>query len=150
VVSCFQIILMGTPILREENALRSSDVAMFQDHPCSRKPCHNGGRCRPSLDAYECLCLNGFRGERCENGEELASSIPFSQPVPFLFLLRVGSYESDETRQLNIHEMLFFPSRPPRGVAHPFHHHHHPPVTLPDIYSPRPDLSYALARRLRH
>ncbi|XP_056277972.1 agrin isoform X4 [Pseudoliparis swirei] len=62
-----EIILMGTPILREENALRSSDVAMFQDHPCSRKPCHNGGRCRPSLDAYECLCLNGFRGERCEN-----------------------------------------------------------------------------------
>uniref|UniRef100_A0A8C2X311 Agrin n=1 Tax=Cyclopterus lumpus TaxID=8103 RepID=A0A8C2X311_CYCLU len=62
-----EIILMGSPILREENALRSSDVAMFQDHPCSQKPCHNGGLCKPVLDNYECLCLNGFRGERCEN-----------------------------------------------------------------------------------
>uniref|UniRef100_A0AAQ4NYE8 Agrin n=1 Tax=Gasterosteus aculeatus aculeatus TaxID=481459 RepID=A0AAQ4NYE8_GASAC len=61
------IILMGTPILREENALRSSSVAMFQDHPCSQEPCHNGGLCKPTLHTYECLCLNGFRGERCQN-----------------------------------------------------------------------------------
>ncbi|KAM6929895.1 agrin isoform 2-T2 [Lycodopsis pacificus] len=62
-----EIILMGTPILREEHALRSSNVAMFQDHPCSQEPCHNGGLCKPMLDTYECLCLNGFRGERCQN-----------------------------------------------------------------------------------
>ncbi|XP_077941552.1 agrin isoform X4 [Gasterosteus aculeatus] len=62
-----EIILMGTPILREENALRSSSVAMFQDHPCSQEPCHNGGLCKPTLHTYECLCLNGFRGERCQN-----------------------------------------------------------------------------------
>ncbi|XP_055078833.1 agrin isoform X2 [Periophthalmus magnuspinnatus] len=61
------ITLMGTPILREENALRSSNVAMFQDHPCSQEPCHNGGRCSPQLDAYECVCLSGFSGARCQN-----------------------------------------------------------------------------------
>uniref|UniRef100_A0A3Q3QEC3 Agrin n=1 Tax=Monopterus albus TaxID=43700 RepID=A0A3Q3QEC3_MONAL len=43
-----KIILMGTPILKEENALRSSNVAMYQDHPCSQEPCHNGGGCNRS------------------------------------------------------------------------------------------------------
>uniref|UniRef100_A0A8C6WKB2 Agrin n=1 Tax=Neogobius melanostomus TaxID=47308 RepID=A0A8C6WKB2_9GOBI len=62
-----QITLMGTPILREENALHSSNVAMFQDHPCSQEPCHNGGRCNPQLDVYECVCLSGFSGARCQN-----------------------------------------------------------------------------------
>uniref|UniRef100_A0A3Q1HLV5 Agrin n=1 Tax=Acanthochromis polyacanthus TaxID=80966 RepID=A0A3Q1HLV5_9TELE len=62
-----KIILMGTPILREENALRSSNVAMFQDHPCSQEPCHNGGRCNPQLDTYECVCLSGFSGVHCQN-----------------------------------------------------------------------------------
>ncbi|XP_037334758.2 agrin isoform X4 [Pungitius pungitius] len=62
-----EIILMGNPILREENALRSSSVAMFQDHPCSQEPCHNGGICKPTLQTYECLCLHGFRGERCQS-----------------------------------------------------------------------------------
>uniref|UniRef100_A0A3B4X205 Agrin n=1 Tax=Seriola lalandi dorsalis TaxID=1841481 RepID=A0A3B4X205_SERLL len=62
-----KIILMGTPVLREEHALRSSDVAMFQDHPCSQEPCHNGGLCSPQLDTYECVCLNGFSGGHCQN-----------------------------------------------------------------------------------
>ncbi|KAM8829956.1 agrin isoform 2-T2 [Synchiropus picturatus] len=62
-----KITLMGTPILREENALRSSDVAMFQGHPCSQEPCHNGGRCNPMLDTYECICQSGFSGGHCGN-----------------------------------------------------------------------------------
>ncbi|KAK5863185.1 hypothetical protein PBY51_000234 [Eleginops maclovinus] len=62
-----KIILMGTPILREENALRSSSVDMFQEHACSQEPCQNGGRCNPMLDAYECVCLSGFSGGRCQN-----------------------------------------------------------------------------------
>nr|XP_046252510.1 agrin isoform X4 [Scatophagus argus] len=62
-----KIVLMGTPILREENALRSSNIAMFQDHPCSQEPCHNGGRCNPQLDTYECVCLSGFSGGHCQN-----------------------------------------------------------------------------------
>uniref|UniRef100_A0A669CS16 Agrin n=1 Tax=Oreochromis niloticus TaxID=8128 RepID=A0A669CS16_ORENI len=62
-----QITLMGTPILKEENALRSSSIAMFQSHPCSREPCHNGGRCKPQLDTYNCECLSGFSGQHCQN-----------------------------------------------------------------------------------
>ncbi|XP_035864001.1 agrin isoform X2 [Sander lucioperca] len=62
-----KIILMGTTILREENALRSSNIAMFQGHPCSQEPCHNSGRCNPMLDNYECACLSGFSGGRCQN-----------------------------------------------------------------------------------
>ncbi|XP_077465275.1 agrin isoform X7 [Stigmatopora argus] len=62
-----KIILMGTPILREENALRSQNLAMFQEHPCSREPCHNGGRCNPQLDTYECVCLSGYTGGHCQN-----------------------------------------------------------------------------------
>uniref|UniRef100_A0A673BNN9 Agrin n=1 Tax=Sphaeramia orbicularis TaxID=375764 RepID=A0A673BNN9_9TELE len=62
-----KITLMGTPILREENALRSSSVAMFQNHPCTQEPCHNGGRCLPQLDSYECVCLSGFSGGHCQN-----------------------------------------------------------------------------------
>uniref|UniRef100_A0A7N6B1A6 Agrin n=1 Tax=Anabas testudineus TaxID=64144 RepID=A0A7N6B1A6_ANATE len=61
------IILMGTPILREENALRSINVAMFQGHQCSQEPCLNGGRCNPQLDTYECICLSGFSGTQCQN-----------------------------------------------------------------------------------
>uniref|UniRef100_A0A8C4I104 Agrin n=1 Tax=Dicentrarchus labrax TaxID=13489 RepID=A0A8C4I104_DICLA len=62
-----KIILMGTPILREENAMRSINIAMFQSHLCSQEPCHNGGRCNPQLDTYECVCLNGFSGGHCQN-----------------------------------------------------------------------------------
>ncbi|XP_037096037.1 agrin isoform X3 [Syngnathus acus] len=62
-----KIILMGTPILREENALRSQNLAMFQEHACSREPCHNGGRCNPQLDTYECVCLSGYSGGHCQN-----------------------------------------------------------------------------------
>uniref|UniRef100_A0A668A9S5 Agrin n=1 Tax=Myripristis murdjan TaxID=586833 RepID=A0A668A9S5_9TELE len=62
-----KITLMGTPILKQENALHSSNVAMFQGHPCSQEPCHNGGHCNPQLDNYECVCLNGFSGGHCQN-----------------------------------------------------------------------------------
>uniref|UniRef100_A0A8C5HGE9 Agrin n=1 Tax=Gouania willdenowi TaxID=441366 RepID=A0A8C5HGE9_GOUWI len=62
-----KIILMGTPILREEHALRSINVATFQDHPCAQEACHNGGRCSPLLDGFECVCQGGFSGDHCQN-----------------------------------------------------------------------------------
>ncbi|XP_072771994.1 agrin isoform X1 [Nerophis lumbriciformis] len=62
-----KILLMGTPILREENALRSQNLLMSQQHPCARAPCHNGGRCSPQMDTYECVCLSGYSGGHCQN-----------------------------------------------------------------------------------
>ncbi|XP_017266760.1 agrin isoform X2 [Kryptolebias marmoratus] len=62
-----KIMLMSTPILREENALNSSNVAMFQGHPCFHEPCLNGGRCNPQLERYECSCTPGFSGDNCQN-----------------------------------------------------------------------------------
>uniref|UniRef100_A0A671XJA2 Agrin n=1 Tax=Sparus aurata TaxID=8175 RepID=A0A671XJA2_SPAAU len=48
-------------------AVQLATSAMFQDHPCSQEPCHNGGRCNPQLDTYECVCLSGFSGGHCQN-----------------------------------------------------------------------------------
>lgn len=70
---CCQIILMGTPVLTEDNLLRSSNVAMFQEHPCAQEPCHNGGQCNPQLDTYECVCLSGFSGGHCQSSESPVS-----------------------------------------------------------------------------
>ncbi|KAG9332758.1 hypothetical protein JZ751_014857 [Albula glossodonta] len=66
-----KITLMGTPILKRENALRSSDVSMFPHHPCTRDGpsniCQHGGLCTPVLDHYECVCQHGFSGTNCQN-----------------------------------------------------------------------------------
>ncbi|XP_077465112.1 basement membrane-specific heparan sulfate proteoglycan core protein [Stigmatopora argus] len=35
--------------------------------PCDRRPCLNGGHCMPNAEyEYQCLCKDGFEGERCE------------------------------------------------------------------------------------
>ncbi|XP_049611156.2 basement membrane-specific heparan sulfate proteoglycan core protein isoform X2 [Syngnathus scovelli] len=35
--------------------------------PCDRRPCLNGGHCMPNAEyEYQCLCRDGFEGERCE------------------------------------------------------------------------------------
>lgn len=62
-----KIMLMSTPILREENALNSSNVAVFHGHPCFQEPCQHGGLCNPLLDTYECSCLGGFSGDNCQH-----------------------------------------------------------------------------------
>ncbi|KAJ8371027.1 hypothetical protein SKAU_G00110550 [Synaphobranchus kaupii] len=66
-----KITLMGSPILKRENALRSNDVSMFPHHPCTRdvppNVCQHGGLCAPILDSYECVCQHGFSGTNCQN-----------------------------------------------------------------------------------
>lgn len=36
------------------------------DDPCSRTPCRNGGTCNSSRNNYNCTCLRGYLGDRCE------------------------------------------------------------------------------------
>ncbi|XP_047235897.1 basement membrane-specific heparan sulfate proteoglycan core protein isoform X4 [Girardinichthys multiradiatus] len=37
------------------------------NNPCDRRPCLNGGECMSSGEyEYQCLCKDGFEGERCE------------------------------------------------------------------------------------
>ncbi|TRZ02482.1 hypothetical protein DNTS_030304 [Danionella cerebrum] len=62
-----KITLMGIPILKSDNALSSSDVSMYPNHPCSKDVCENGGRCNPMLDSYECVCRHGFAGHHCQD-----------------------------------------------------------------------------------
>ncbi|XP_031422229.1 agrin isoform X3 [Clupea harengus] len=61
-----KITLMGTTILKPENALDSRDVSMFKSHPCSQATCQNGGRCNPLLDSFECVCQPGYMGNHCQ------------------------------------------------------------------------------------
>ncbi|XP_076133453.1 agrin [Alosa pseudoharengus] len=61
-----KITLMGTSILKPENALDSRDVSMFKSHPCSQSTCMNAGRCNPLLDSFECACQPGYTGNRCQ------------------------------------------------------------------------------------
>ncbi|XP_053339274.1 agrin [Clarias gariepinus] len=62
-----KITLMGTPILKADNALHSRDVSMYPHHPCSTDVCENGGECNPMLESFECVCPFGFTGPHCQH-----------------------------------------------------------------------------------
>ena len=41
--------------------------AYFSDiDECQNDPCEYGGTCTDFLDGFNCTCLDGFQGERCE------------------------------------------------------------------------------------
>ncbi|KAM9343546.1 basement membrane-specific heparan sulfate proteoglycan core protein [Pholidichthys leucotaenia] len=43
--------------------------------PCDRRPCLNGGQCMSSVEyEYQCLCKDGFEGERCEVVKDVCQS----------------------------------------------------------------------------
>ncbi|XP_076597098.1 basement membrane-specific heparan sulfate proteoglycan core protein isoform X2 [Chaetodon auriga] len=43
--------------------------------PCDRRPCLNGGHCMSSVEyEYQCLCKDGFEGERCEVVKDVCES----------------------------------------------------------------------------
>uniref|UniRef100_A0A673C7V2 Heparan sulfate proteoglycan 2 n=1 Tax=Sphaeramia orbicularis TaxID=375764 RepID=A0A673C7V2_9TELE len=43
--------------------------------PCDRRPCLNGGHCMSNAEyEYQCLCKDGFEGERCEVVKDVCQS----------------------------------------------------------------------------
>ncbi|XP_078111881.1 basement membrane-specific heparan sulfate proteoglycan core protein isoform X2 [Sander vitreus] len=43
--------------------------------PCDRRPCLNGGHCMSNVEyEYQCLCKDGFEGERCEVVKDVCQS----------------------------------------------------------------------------
>ncbi|XP_068097693.1 basement membrane-specific heparan sulfate proteoglycan core protein isoform X5 [Hyperolius riggenbachi] len=43
----------------------------YDSSPCDRMPCLHGGRCLPTGEyEYQCLCRDGFQGDRCESHED--------------------------------------------------------------------------------
>ncbi|XP_053136681.1 basement membrane-specific heparan sulfate proteoglycan core protein isoform X4 [Hemicordylus capensis] len=51
--------------------LESRSVSQCYDSsPCDRRPCRHGGKCQPTGEyEFQCLCPEGYRGERCEVSE---------------------------------------------------------------------------------
>ncbi|XP_063292891.1 basement membrane-specific heparan sulfate proteoglycan core protein isoform X6 [Pelobates fuscus] len=43
----------------------------YDSSPCDRMPCLHGGKCMPTGEyEYQCICQDGFRGDRCETHED--------------------------------------------------------------------------------
>ncbi|XP_044138378.1 basement membrane-specific heparan sulfate proteoglycan core protein isoform X4 [Bufo gargarizans] len=52
--------------------VESHSISQCYDRsPCDRMPCMHGGRCMPAGEyEYQCLCRDGFKGDRCEIHED--------------------------------------------------------------------------------
>lgn len=47
----------------------------IDNSPCDRRPCLNGGDCMSNAEyEYQCLCKDGFEGERCEVVKDVCQS----------------------------------------------------------------------------
>jgi hypothetical protein len=54
----------------------------FGGNPCAAFPCENGGECVPIGDAYECVCIPGSGGSKCDTAEPGANIAP-SAPIVY-------------------------------------------------------------------
>ena len=44
-------------------------IFVFTDiNECASKPCENGATCKDEVNAYSCVCAEGYTGVDCETG----------------------------------------------------------------------------------
>ena len=48
--------------------LSLSPVVQNNTDPCLSNPCQNGGKCERFTNKFNCTCLAGFTGDKCETG----------------------------------------------------------------------------------
>ncbi|XP_071533608.1 pikachurin-like isoform X2 [Panulirus ornatus] len=81
---CIQkLALNSRPIHLVSGAVSGSNVDSC-DHPCSQRPCDNGGICEPHGPAYTCRCPLGFKDEHCKSRVVTQAATPSFSGRSFL------------------------------------------------------------------
>ncbi|KAG8124142.1 hypothetical protein E2320_019555, partial [Naja naja] len=50
---------------------------------CESSPCLNGGSCQDLVNAFECICLSGYRGEFCEVDIDICTELLLNSSLCF-------------------------------------------------------------------
>ncbi|XP_053647666.1 pikachurin [Cherax quadricarinatus] len=81
---CIQkLSLNGRPIHLVSGAVSGSNVDSC-NHPCSQRPCDNGGICEPHGPSYTCRCPLGFKDEHCRSRVVTQAATPSFSGRSFL------------------------------------------------------------------
>lgn len=51
---------------------RFSHSLLSDINDCESSPCRNGGTCIDKINAYQCICADGWEGHNCESGEYIS------------------------------------------------------------------------------
>ncbi|KAG0713639.1 Pikachurin [Chionoecetes opilio] len=108
-----QLALNGRPVHLVSGAVSGSNVASC-DHPCSQRPCDNGGVCDPQGGAYACRCPLGFKDAHCRSRVVTQAATPSFSGRSFL------KYDDPEILKRvsgdKLHLWLRFRSEAPDGL----------------------------------
>ncbi|KAK8400665.1 hypothetical protein O3P69_002461 [Scylla paramamosain] len=111
---CVQkLALNGRPVHLVSGAVSGSNVASC-DHPCSQRPCDNGGVCDPHGASYSCRCPLGFKDAHCQSRVVTQAATPSFSGRSFL------KYDDPEILKRvsgdKLHLWLRFRSEAPDGL----------------------------------
>ena len=51
------------------NLLYAALLSFSEVNECESSPCQRGSECMDGLNGYSCLCIAGFTGRNCEQGQ---------------------------------------------------------------------------------